>query len=126
MSVYIKSTLEFTTRANNNTHFAKPFLNWHVASQGRSPGGRGGRERQGRRHGASQCSLVSLSDNLLDGLWEAEEVGVEAQQEEEVESGKAGGTVLHNARPGAQRQPHRKSQRIRETADEVNSGFPIF
>jgi hypothetical protein len=27
-------------------------------------------------------SLVSLSDNLLDGLWEAEEVGVEAQQEE--------------------------------------------
>jgi|688.fasta_scaffold773476_1 hypothetical protein len=27
-------------------------------------------------------SLASLSGNLLDGLWEAEEVGVEAQQEE--------------------------------------------
>ncbi len=43
-------------------------------------------------------SLVSLSENLLDGLWEAEEVRVEAQQEEEVECGKAGRTVLHNAR----------------------------
>ncbi len=65
--------------------------------------------RQGRPHGASQCSLVSLSDNLLDGLWEAEEVRVEAQQEEKVESGEAGGTVLYNARPRAQRQPASKS-----------------
>ncbi len=47
-------------------------------------------------------SLVLLSKTLLDGLWEAEEVWVEAQEEEEVESGEAGGPVLHNARPGAQ------------------------
>ncbi len=60
-------------------------------------------------------SLFSLSGNLLDGLWEAEEVRVEAQEEEEVESGEAGRTVLHNTRPGAQRQPDSKNHRKLDT-----------
>ncbi len=69
-------------------------------------------------------SLVSLSGSLLDGLWKAEEVGVEAQEEEEVESGEAGRTVLHNARPGAQRQPDSKSRKIGYTVKKAYD-FPV-
>ncbi len=99
----------------SNTHFAKLFFNRHVASYAVSTStGISGCFQPGQAKVVlgptflGHPSLVSLSENLLDGLWEAEEVRVEAQQEEEVESGEAGGTVLHNTRPGTQRQPASK------------------